>query len=209
VAALALLAARPWRGLLAARPLPWPLFAAFASWSVLALASLAWSADPQHTREELRAETLYSTLAFGVFFLAATGPGRWRQWWIALIAGTLLTLAASALQESSGIALWRHSPDGGIGPFSTHLVIVAPLLVAFVCPAPWGLRRSVSAFAAALVMLVAAAWLTSNAWTPPNRIVWPSLLVVFAVAIFAGRRAAGFKLDDLPGLKRTIVLGAT
>lgn len=208
VAALALLATRPWREFLSARPLPWPLFTAFASWSVLALASLAWSADPLHTREELRAETLYSTLAFGVFFLAATSPDRWRQWWIALIAGTLLTLVASAFQQGSGIALWRHSPDGGIGPFSTHLVIVAPLLVAFVCPAPWGLRRSVPALAAALAMLVAAAWLTSNAWTPPNRIVWPSLLAVVAVAILAGRRAAGFSLDHLPGLKRTLALGA-
>ena len=208
VAALALVAARPWRELSSGRPLPRALIAAFASWSVLALASLAWSADPLHTWEELRAETLYSTLAFGVFFLAATSPDRWRQWWIALIAGTLLTFAASALQQGSGIVLWRHSPDGGIGPFSTHLVLVAPLLVALVSPAPWGLRRSVPALAGALATLVAAAWLTRNAWTPPNRIVWPSLLAVFGVAVLAGRRAAGFKLDDLPGLRPTIALGA-
>jgi len=208
VAALALIATRPWREFTSGGPLPWPLFAAFASWSVLALASLAWSVDPLHTREELRAETLYSILAFGVFFLAATGPDRWRPWWIALMAGTLLTFAASALQQVTGIAFWRHSPDGGIGPFSTHLVIVAPLLVAIVCPAPWGSRRSVPALAAAIAMLVGAAWLTSNAWTPPNRIVWPSLLAVFAVAILAGRRAAGFRAEELPGLKRTIALGA-
>ncbi len=208
VAMLALVAIRPWRELSSERPLPWALFGAFASWSALALASLAWSADPRHTWEELRAETFYSSLAFGVFFLAATSSERWKRWWIALIAGTLLAFAASAIQQGLGIELQRHPPDGGVGPFSTHLVLVAPLLVALVCPAPWGLRRSTLALAGALGTLVAAAWLTRDASGPPNRIVWPSLLSAFGMAVLAARSAVGLRLEGLPGLRRTIALGA-
>ena len=188
--------------------LPGPLLGSFAAWSLLAVASLAWSSMPRHTLEELRAETFYSALAFAVFFLAADSSRRWRSWWIALMAGTLCALVARALQQGFALSLWRHAPDGGVGPFTTHLVLIAPFLVALVSQPPWGVRRSAGAAALGLALLVAAAWASRDGWATPSRIVWPALLVVFATALLAGRKAEGFVVSDLRGLRLTLILAA-
>src|SRR6185436_11198056 len=149
---------------------PWALIAAFAAWSLLGAASLAWSSVPRHTMEELRAETFYSALAFGVFFLAADAVSNWRRWCIALAAGTTAALVANGVQQGLGLALWRHPPDGGVGPFTTHLVLIAPLLVALVSPPPWGVRRSAGSAALGLALIVAAAWASRDGWATPSRI---------------------------------------
>ena len=82
------------------------------------------------------------------------------MWCIAIFAGTLITLGFTALHEALGIALWHNRPDGGVGAFSTHLVLVAPLLVAIAWNRPWGFQRGAAALAVALVVLIAAAWMT-------------------------------------------------
>ena len=200
---LALAAAhRPIRG-----RVPWALIAAFAAWSLLGAASLAWSSVPRHTMEELRAETFYSALAFGVFFLAADATSHWRRWCIALAAGTGAAVVASTVQQGFGVSLWRHPPDGGVGPFTTHLVLIAPLLVALVCHPPWGLKRSTAAAVVGLALLLGAAWASRDGWTTPSRIVWPALLVVFATAVVAARKAEQFTVSDLRGLKIGLALG--
>jgi len=188
--------------------LPAPLVTALAAWWLLGVASLAWSSMPVHTLEELRAETFYSALAFTVFFLAADSPQRWRPWWIALVAGTVCALVARSVQQGFSLSLWRHPPDGGVGPFTTHLVLIAPLLVALVCRPPWGVRRSAGAAALGLALLVAAAWASRDGWATPSRIVWPALLAVFAAALLAGRRAQGLVVSDLRGLNATLALAA-
>ena len=188
--------------------LPWPLLAAFAAWSLAAVASLAWTSDMRHSLEELRAETFYSALAFVVFFFAADSPERWRRWWIAIVAGTIATLVARTLQQGLGLALWRHPPDGGVGPFTTHLVLIAPLLVALASRPPWGLRDSARSVAFALAMLMLAAWASRDGWTTPSRLVWPALLAVFAIAVLAARRAAGFGTLELRGLRITLMVAA-
>ena len=206
VASLAL--AISYRTVSAGVSLPAPLLAAFAAWCLLGVASLGWSSMPRHTLEELRAETFYSALAFTAFFLAAESPRRWRPWWIALVAGTLCALVARSVQQGFALAFWRHPPDGGVGPFTTHLVLVAPLLVALVCRPPWGVRRSAGAAALGLALLVAAAWASRDGWATPSRIVWPALLAVFATALIAGRKAEGLVVSDLRGLGLTLALAA-
>jgi len=203
-AALALAAMRPWPPI---RRIPVALCATFVSWCVLSLASAAWSEAPQRTWEELRAETFYSALAFGVFLLAAK-VAWWRAWGIAALAGTLLAFVEQVLQQATGIALWRHPPDAGVGPFSTHLVLIAPLLMALAIPPPWGWTRGgwrVAALSIGLVII--AAWLTRDGWSTPNRIVWPALLAVLGVAAIAARRATGVRIADR-GLAWTIAIGA-
>jgi O-antigen ligase len=180
---------------------------ALLAWFLLAPLSLAWTRDMSYTLAEIRAETLYGALAFVVFFMLASDPARWRAWCIALLAGTLATLVAKTVQQSAGLALWRHSPDGGPGAFSTHLVLVAPLLVALVGAPPWGFRRGAASLAAALVGLVAAAWTTREPWTTPNRIVWIAFASVFLVAIAAGRVARVFDEAALPALRRVAAIG--
>ena len=206
VAALAIIASGAWRPAIHGQ-LPRAVLALFAAWLGLAALSLAWSVDPARTLGELRAESAYAALSFGVFFVLARDRREWRAWWIAIMAGTALTLAAKGLQDGLGIRLTRHSPDGGVGAFSTHLVLVAPLLFALVCAAPWGLRRSPRWLGVGLALLIFAAWTTRGAWDTPNRIVWPALAAVFVVAAVAARRAAGFDLAHHAGLRRMLAVG--
>jgi len=177
IAALALLAARG-RTLFRDEPrIPRDVGFAYAAWVLLAIASLAWSGLPRYTLSELRAEVLYGTLAFLVFFLAATDASRWRLWWSALMAGTLVVLAATIVQEWLPFEISRHPVDGGPGAWSTHLVLVAPLLFVFAWPPPWGEERSPATLAAALFVVLFAAWDTEN------RIVWAALGVQLAAAM--------------------------
>lgn len=156
------------------------LFAAWAAWSI---ASLAWSRDRAYSLGELRPELLYPTLALVFFFIAARAD-RWRPWWNALMGGTLLVMAASLLHDTLPFALTRHSPDGGPGHLSTHLVLVAPLLFAIAWPRPWGRDHGAATLVAALALLVAAGRYTEN------RMIWPAFAAQLLVGIAAWRACA-------------------
>ena len=201
VAALAIAASGQWKALLQPGA-PRAVLVLVLAWFLLAPLSVAWTIDLRHTLEELRAESFYGALAFAVFYCLAHEERRWERWWLAIFAGALIALAAKALQSQLGLALWRHPPDGGSGPYSTHLVLVSPLLIALVAPRPWGFARRPVLLAGALALLFLAAWVTREAWTTPNRIVWPALAVAFAVAIAAGRRTAIAPSESLPALRR-------
>jgi O-antigen ligase len=179
-----------------ARDLSWPhpapraLLAALLAWCLLAAASYFWSADPEHTLAELRREILYGALAFTVFYLAAD-LSRWRIWWPAMLVGAVVLVVGESLRGALEPALGMRTWAGGDGALSTHLVILAPLLL----PLAWGLRadeppRPVHFFAALLVLLAAA-------WATGNRMVWPALLLAFAVAAIARQRAV-HQLPRLP-----------
>jgi O-antigen ligase len=177
--------------------IPRGIAAAFAAWGLLAGASLAWSADPAYTLGELRAELFYGTLALGVFFLAAQSPDRWRLWWSALIAGTLAVFALHGLQQALDVALTRHPVFEQRGPWSTHLVLVAPLVLALGWPAPWGRAASPALQAAALGLLLFATWETDN------RIVWVALTAQLALAF--GLRGRTEAADARAGAARALV----
>jgi O-antigen ligase len=155
----------------------------FAAWSALAIASIAWSRDRTYTIGELKPEVLYAALAFAFYFLASR-EDRWRLWWTALVAGTVLAVAATLLQDVLPFALSRHPIDGGAGPLSTHLVLITPLLFALAWPKPWGREQGSLALIVALALLVAAGWLTAN------RIIWPALAAELLAGIAAWRVGA-------------------
>jgi O-antigen ligase len=179
----------------------------FACWSLFTAISLAWSVHPRMTLEELRPESLYGALAFFVFFTLARDPNRWNVWWRALVAGALLTLVARELQKLTGVMLWEASPDGGVGAFSTYLVLIAPLLVALVWNSPWAIRGNTTLLAASFIILFVAAWTTRDSWSTPNRIVWPALGAIFLTALVAGRKAADRPADFRVGLRSVIAVG--
>jgi O-antigen ligase len=162
---------------------PRPVLVAFAAWAVLVVASLAWSRDRAYTRGELKPELLYPALVL-VFFFLASRPDRWRAWWTALMTGTVLVLAAVFLQEVLPFPISRHSMDAGPGHLSTHLVLVAPLLFAIVWHKPWGREQ------AALVLVVAMAFLVGAGWLTGNRMIWAALGAQLLVGIAAWRASA-------------------
>ena len=176
VAAIALAVA--WRTQVAPylRRVPAGFAAAYAAWALLAVASLAWSVDPGYTLGELRAEIVYGTLALAVFFVAAAAnPARWRTWCYAMLLGTLAVFVAQLLQAHMGLSFTRHAFFEQRGPWSTHLVLMAPLVFALAWRAPWGAQRGVGLAAVAMGSLLFAAWETEN------RIVWVALAAQFLV----------------------------
>ena len=176
VAAIAL--AATWRANVEPRlaRAPRALAMAFAAWALLALASLAWSVNPRYTLDELRNEIFYATLAAIVYFFAAQQPGRWRGWCIALLSGTLVVFLLNVAQEQFGFSVTRHGVFEQRGPWSTHLVLVAPLVLALAWRPPWGAGRGIALGAAATVLLFYAAWETEN------RIIWVALAAQFLIA---------------------------
>src|SRR5438132_1681023 len=158
------------------RNIPRALVIAAAAWIAIDIASLAWSVDPGYTLQEIRRELAYGALAFVVFFSATREPWQMHVWIVTLLAGALLL----------GLGEWLHVffPDAwlirkssmGPGPFSTHVLMLAPLLVILVWQAPVGMGRSIAFTALAGVALVIAGL------AGESRILWVALLVATAVA---------------------------
>ncbi len=158
-------------------PRPFAL-AAFA-WASLAVASLAWSVDPGYTLQELRRELLYGALAFLVFFIGTRTPRELHLWLRMLLVATVVLSIGEWLRLCfPAVAIFR-SASMGPGPFSTHLLIVAPLLLVALWPTPvgmgCGLRRTI-----ALAALLVIAGIAGD-----SRIMWPALLAAALVAFFA------------------------
>lgn len=141
-----------------------------------------WSVNPAYTRHELKAEVLDTALMMGVFYLAARSTASFRLILSAVLGSFAFFTALACIMS---IMPWGWNPDRfhhGIGPFSTYLVLMAPLLLVL-APAPIGFRRgtkSLVAGAMLLVLLLASARLTNN------RMVWVALLTVLAVAAIGG-----------------------
>jgi O-antigen ligase len=153
------------------------------AWVAICVASLAWSVDPAYTLGELKPELVYGVLAFVVFFVAAArDPSLWPAWWTALMAGAAVGFAAQALQDVVPVSVSRHAVDGGPGPFSTHLVLLLPLLFALDWPPPWGRDHRPRVLVLGLCVFLAAAWYTGN------RIVWLAFATQLAVGIATWRK---------------------
>jgi O-antigen ligase len=152
-----------------------PLFA-FAAWAAVSAASWFWSEAPHYSAREIKTEILYGTMAFAVFAVAGLRVGRWPLWRAVLLGATAITFLGDIVLEHLPWRLMRHSLDGGAGPWSTHLVLVAPLLLMIRWPRPWGDGRRAGWAIAALALLALAAWRSEN------RIVWAALGVQLGIA---------------------------
>ena len=194
--ALAWALRRPERTSLAS--FPRALLVAYFAWALFAFASWGWSVNRAYTFSEIRGDLFYGTLALIVFFLAANGPPRWRLWWTALIAGSLATFGGHVLQELLPFEISRHAIDGGGGAWTTHVVLIAPLLLALAWPRPWGERHGVLVQAGAFAVLALSAWMAAN------RIVWVALIVQLGIVMAAARYVK--PLADARALRRLLLL---
>ena len=188
------------RGMLAQAPRG-PLVA-YAAWTALAIASLAWSVDPAYTLGELRAELLYSTLALGVFYAGARDASRWRLWVLVLFATTALALAMKVVQEMLPFMLSRHTAFEQRGPWSTHLLLAAPLTFVLAWPRPWGAALKLWVQVIALAALLYAAWETGN------RIVWVAFAVQLLVAALLWRHMPTMPEKRMRELRRLTAVAA-
>ncbi len=164
------------------RRIPGPgtaLLAALAAWSLWECASVLWSVNPDYSAGEMRREILWSLMMMAAFYVATRDALAWRVVVISAITSFAL-LAAFAV----GFALSPESWDAGrwhngVGAFSTWMVLVAPLLLTLVAPAPAGFGGGRLAVALGVVLL---ALLLVTARLVDNRMVWVALAAVFFTA---------------------------
>ena len=183
----------------------------FGLWCLWSTASLLWSVDPAFSAGHWRREIGWTLLTVVVFHVATRDARAWRRL-VATALASFVVLALAALVYAASARDWNASIwHGGVGPWSTFVVIIAPFCLALLAPAPAGFangRRSVALGAALLVLLLA------SARTSDNRMVWIALAVSFAFASALGgwrwhgslRRAPLRWL--LPGACVLIALGA-
>ena len=181
---LCALGALAWRAARRVEPLdlarvPRGFAAAAAAWAFLAVISVAWSIDPGYTVQELRREILYGALAFAVFFCGTRSVRELHLWISMLFAATVVLALGEWLHFIFPAADFVHHASMGPGPFSTHLVVVAPLLIVAAWPAPggMGLRPRLALVLAALLCVAGIA--------ADSRILWPALLASAVAAFLA------------------------
>ncbi len=175
-------------------------FLACAAWSV---ASLAWTVDRELTLTELRADVVLTSVGSAAILLCVRETVAFRRIVTAILASfALLACAAVGLGFASdpwNDKLMHH----GAGTWSTHLVIVAPLVLLVRAPEPagWGRGRTTGLAVVALACLVLA-----GARSSENRMVWPALFASLAVVgIALALRDRGSRLTN-GGRARTVLV---
>jgi O-antigen ligase len=150
-----------------------------ALWSAWSVASITWSVNPDYSAEQLKREVGWSLVTVLIFYMSARSVYSWRVLLITAI-GAFVVYAALALAMAGTSHGWDPSRwHSGVGPYSTEVVLVAPLLLAFLVPLPAGFggrRGALLLLLVTLVLMVASARLTEN------RMVWIALAATFATA---------------------------
>ena len=155
------------------------ILATLSAWCAWDLASIAWSVHPGYTGGELRREIAWGLLVMASFYVAARDTRAWQTLVGAALASFAL-LAALAVGLATSIGGWDPGHwHAGVGAFSTYLVLVAPLLVTLLAPAPAGFGERKSSTLLAVVLL---ALMLGTARLSDNRMVWVALAAVFATA---------------------------
>jgi O-antigen ligase len=161
---------------------PWSITLTAAAWFAWSAASYFWSVKPQYTAGQLAREVAENVLLIIAFFIASCDIVTLRRY-AATVLASFVIMATLAIGYALSPGGWDPAQKhNGVGPYSTYVVLTAPLLLTLIAPTPVGLRRRGPALAlgaALLALLVASARLTDN------RMVWIALAAVFATAAIA------------------------
>jgi O-antigen ligase len=161
---------------------PYPghaIFAMLVLWCGWCVASLLWSLDVDYSAMQAKREIGESLLAIVAFYVAPHSPAAWRN-----IVGVALAAFAAYASLVLGAALTSAGWDparwhSGVGPYATHVVLVAPLLLTLLAQPPVGFgsrARNILFGVVTLALLLVSVRLTDN------RVVWIALAVVYATA---------------------------
>ena len=191
-----------------AEPMPVPdryLLFAIAAWSGWSTASIAWSIQPAYTRAEIGTEIGWGLATATIFYVAARNGAAFRAL-LTTAVGVCAVLAVLALVEvcatgSNGESSLVRS-HGGVGAYSTYLVLVSRCCRCCSRRAPVGYRhapfRPCVATAAGFVLMLVAARITEN------RMIWIALAAgsVLVAAIARGVALARTPRSRAPALDR-------
>ena len=155
--------------------------AAYLAWAAWSAASVGWSVAPRYSAGELWTEVLALGIGAGAILLSVRETVVFRRY-VATVLAAFGALAAAAIALRLTAVSWNEQllqlAHHGVGTWSTHVVIVAPLILLVRAPerAGWGTGRLPTAAAIALLVLALA-----SARATENRMVWPALLASLAV----------------------------
>ena len=199
---LAALSWQAWRGEepLGLARIPRLFAVAACAWIALCIASLAWSVDAGYTLAELRREILYGVFAFLLFFLGTRTPRLLHLWIAVLLAGAFLLGVGEWLRFLMPGVKWARDVSMGPGPFSTHVLLLAPLLVLVVWRAPVGMGRSI-AFTLILGTALVVAGIAGD-----SRILWMALLVSAVTAFAAFHVCTPARHATRPAARRALLI---
>ena len=167
-----------------ATPVPRPdtyLWVAVLTWAGWSSASYFWSAHPAFSRAELGTEVGWGLCTAFVFYAAVRGAASFRAVATTAVAvGVLLSVIAihAVLLHAGDPEKMLAHLHGGVGAFSTYLVLVVPLLPMLLAPRPLGYgtgRASVACVTASFILLIVAARATEN------RMIWLAFATGFIV----------------------------
>ncbi|MET0211086.1 MAG: O-antigen ligase family protein [Burkholderiaceae bacterium] len=165
-------------------PIPdWYLLAAVLAWAGWSAASWGWSIHPDYTRAEIGTEVGWGLSTAAIFYVAArNGQALRAMVTTAVVIAAVLGIFAIQMVlahpdiDPEKLLVARH---GGVGAFSTYLVMVVPLLPLMLAPRPAGFGTSRIALVATgglFLLLLVAARITEN------RMVWVAFAAGFLVA---------------------------
>lgn len=167
-------------------PIPIPdryLVAAVLAWSAWSAASLSWSIHAAYSRAEIGTEVGWGLATAAIFYVAARTDHAFRAMTVTAIGACALLalLAIYAAATTPG-----YDPDhellrshGGVGAYSTLIVLVLPLLPMLVAQRPIGFGAgpvSITVATALFLLLLVAARLTEN------RMIWVAFVAGFLLA---------------------------
>lgn len=166
-----------------------PLKLPIVLWVVLALASLFVAADPLYSLEEIKNELGYTLLAFVSFFVLTRGR-RELSIFVTAIALSTLVMALMGIGNRLYYGHWyTEGYQGGVGTFSTYIVMVLPYLVFFTVSMPGRLLRLAGIAIAAFALVAAYFTLNRAFWLAFGmEVVVLSGLMVYYSARSTGRR---------------------
>jgi len=167
-------------------PIPVPdtyLWVTFSVWSAWSAASWLWSIHPAYTAAEIGTEIGWGVATATIFYVAARSGIAFRAMTTTAVAvGAFLALVAvyailtGAGADPEKMLVRMH---GGVGAFSTYLVLLLPLLPLLLAPRPMGYGSgpvTLAVFAALFLLLLVAARVTEN------RMIWLAFGAGFIVA---------------------------
>jgi len=172
------------------------LLVSFLAWCAWSTASIAWSVRPAYSATQWRGEILWTFAVVLMIYVAVRDA---RTWHI-LLATTLASFGVVAMiAVVLELSPWGWDPGRwhfGVGPWTTYLVLMAPLLLTLALPPPIGFARDARAYVAAIVLLVL---MLATARVTDNRMVWiafgTSILLIGALGALRWRN--GSKLAPL------------
>ncbi len=152
---------------------------AFVAWCLWCTASLLWTQRPAYSFAQWRQEVMWTSVIVLIVYVAAVMDARaWRVILKSLFAVFAISGAFALLLELSP---WGWNPGRwhlGVGPWTTFLVLITPLLLTLMLPPPTGLGVSRRAYATAAFLM---ALVLATARVSDNRMVWVGLAVAIAV----------------------------